>query len=264
MTASIVFPVTFSFTAHAATSEDPLAAAMVQTADLQPLQPYAPLTGPLDAKRAQVLAIDISPLGSEDKWVRTWLSPRPQDEVIELAFDAGNRGGAQAAVTSAAAGLLKQGTARQTVAGPVRFDAFSEYFQSNGVRYFALVLPLARGPYFSCCAYTSQPRRPASAGGLMSDLATAQWRKVPADTPDTAPVSGLAEGAARLGRRRPRRLPGDRGRARLSAESAAAPPPPRPGHVRCAPLVRTSGTYPAARKRAGGSPSAGSRCSSPA
>ena len=142
-----------------------------------------------------MLAIDISPLGSEDKWVRTWLSPRPQDEVIELAFDVGNRGSAQAAVTSAAAGLLKQGTARQTVAGPVRFDAFSEYFQNNGVRYFALVLPLARGPCFLLRVYVPASSA-ASAGGLMSDLATAQWRKVPADTPDTAPVSGLAEGAA--------------------------------------------------------------------
>ena len=39
VTALIVFPVTFSFTAHAATSEDPLAAAMVQTADLPASSP---------------------------------------------------------------------------------------------------------------------------------------------------------------------------------------------------------------------------------
>ena len=135
VTASVVLPVTFPFAAQAAVSAsaaraadpgaDRLAAAMVQTDDLPAgFQPYAPLTGPLNAERAQVLAVDISQLGAEAKWVRTWLSPTLRDEVIELAVDAGNRDEAQAAVTSASAGLLKQGAARQMVPGPARLAAF--------------------------------------------------------------------------------------------------------------------------------------------
>ena len=99
---------------------------MVQTDDLPAgFQPYAPLTGPLNAQGAQALAIDLSQLGSEAKWVRTWVSPAPRDEVIELALDAGTHDDAQAAVTSVAAGLAKHGAVRQTVAGPARFDAYS-------------------------------------------------------------------------------------------------------------------------------------------
>ncbi len=206
--ASVVLPVTLPFAAAAAVSAsaaraaDPgasqLAAAMVQTGDLPAgFQPYAPLTGPLNAQRAQVLAIDLSQLGSEAKWVRTWVSPAPHDEVIELAFDAGTHDNAQAAVTSVASGLAKQGAVRQTVAGPARFDAYSEPVQVNGAPYVALVLPLARGPYFFLLRVYVPAASAASASSLMSMVATAQWRKVPADTPDTAPSgSDLAEGAA--------------------------------------------------------------------
>ena len=95
--ASVVLPVTIPFAAQAAVSAsatraadpgaDRLAAAMVQTDDLPAgFQPYVPLTGPLNAERAQVLAVDISQLGAEAKWVRTWLSPTLRDEVIELAL----------------------------------------------------------------------------------------------------------------------------------------------------------------------------------
>ena len=80
VTASVVLPVTFPFAAQAAVSAsaaraadpgaDRLAAAMVQTDDLPAgFQPYVPLTGPLNAERAQVLAVDISQLGAEAKWV---------------------------------------------------------------------------------------------------------------------------------------------------------------------------------------------------
>ena len=206
--ASVVLPVTFPFAAQAAVSAsaaraaDPgasqLAAAMVQTGDLPTgFQPYAPLTGPLNAQRAQVLAIDLSQLGSDAKWVRTWVSPAPHDEVIELAFDAGTHDDAQAAVTSVASGLLKQGAARQTVAGPAYFDAFRESVQVNGAPYVALLVPLARGPYFFLLRVYVPAPAATSASSLMSTVATAQWRKVPADTPDTAPsASDVPEGAA--------------------------------------------------------------------
>ena len=129
--------------------------------------------------------------------VRTWVSRAAQDEVIELAFDAGTHDDAQAAVTSVASGLAKQGAARQTVAGPARFDAYRGSFQDNGAQFAALVLPLARGPYFFLLRVYVPAASAASASSLMSTVATAQWRKVPADTPDTAPSgSDLAERAA--------------------------------------------------------------------
>ena len=277
VTASVVLPVTFPFAAQAAVSAnaaraaDPgasqLAAAMVQTDDLPTgFQPYTPLTGPLNAQRAQPLAIDLSQFGSEAKWVRTWVSPAPQDEVIELAFDTGTHDDAQAAVTSVASGLLKQRAARQTVAGPARFDAFRESLQVNGAPYVALVLPLARGPYFFLLRVYVPAPAAASASSLMSTVATAQWRKVPADTPDTAPSgSGLAKARpARPSAPSPVTWPSWTGSPtcaiRCGADAGASPAGPRLGGR----LVRTSPTSPAGRKRAGGWPSAGSRRSWPA
>jgi hypothetical protein len=62
VTACLVFAIPFSFSAHAAVKagadpgEDQLAAAMLQNGDLPAgFQPYSPLTGPMNAKRAQVL-----------------------------------------------------------------------------------------------------------------------------------------------------------------------------------------------------------------
>ncbi len=169
---------------------------MVQTADLPAgFQPYAPLTGPMNAKRAQLLGIDISRLGSQEEWVRTWAS-RTGEEVIETAADAGTREAAQAGIAASTPGLLKQGLVEQPIAGPVRFEAFGQYLPINGVRYWALILPLARGPYFFALRVYVPAQSAAAASGLMSTLATAQWRKVPADTPDTAAPGGLADSAA--------------------------------------------------------------------
>ena len=145
VTASVVFPVTFSFTAHAAVGAsasraadpgaDPLAAAMVQTADLPAgFRPYAPATGQMNAQRAQLLHFNLDALNLHEGWARTWLSPPPPDEVVELAIDAGTRDSAQAAAAAAAANLTRQGAARQPIAGPVRFAAFSGRLQLNGVR----------------------------------------------------------------------------------------------------------------------------------
>jgi hypothetical protein len=170
---------------------------MLQNGDLPAgFQPYAPLTGPMNAKRAQVLGIDMSQLGGHEEWVRTWTSQGIGDEVIETAADAGTSDAAQAGVAASAPDLLKQGLVKQPIAGPVRFVAYSSYLQINGARYFVLVLPMARGPYDFALRVYVPAQSAASASGLMSNLATAQWRKVPADTPDTAPATGDAEGAA--------------------------------------------------------------------
>jgi len=210
--ASAVFAIPFSFSAHAAVRAgaadvrsagaaraagpggDKLAAAMLQNGDLPAgFQPYAPLTGPMNAKRAQVLGIDMSQLGGHEEWVRTWASQGSGDEVIETAVDDGTSDVAQAGVAASAPDLLKQGLVRQPIAG---FEAYSRYLQINGVRYFVLALPMARGPYDFALRVYVPAQSAASASGLMSNLATAQWRKVPADTPDTAPASGDAENAA--------------------------------------------------------------------
>ena len=176
VTASVVLPVTFPFAAQAAVSAnaaraaDPgasqLAAAMVQTDDLPTgFQPYTPLTGPLNAQRAQPLAIDLSQFGSEAKWVRTWVSPALQDEVIELAFDTGTHDDAQAAVTSVASGLLKQRAARQTVAGRRVSTRSASPSRSTAPRMSRSSCRWPADPTSSCCASTSRPRqrrRPAA------------------------------------------------------------------------------------------------------
>ncbi len=91
---------------------------MVQTADLPAgFQPYAPLTGPMNAERAQLLGIDMSQLGSQEEWVRTWAS-RTGEEVIETAADAGTRDAAQA-------GTLPPGTTMAIVPGQAPVTAQS-------------------------------------------------------------------------------------------------------------------------------------------
>ncbi|HJY94565.1 MAG TPA: hypothetical protein VJ371_06400, partial [Streptosporangiaceae bacterium] len=125
--------------------------------------------------------------------VRTWIAPH-QAEVIEIAADAGTHAEAQAAVMSDDSGLLKQGLARQSIADPVQSAAFGRFVQAGGDKVFVLVLPMARGPYFfELRVYAPAP---ASAGGLMSTLAAAQVRRVPASTPDTAPSDNVSFDAA--------------------------------------------------------------------
>jgi hypothetical protein len=196
--AVLLLGVTFASGARAAAADDPggdaLAAAMLHDSDLPAgFQPYAPLTGPLDAARAQALGIDPSKLGPQSGQVRTWIAPH-QAEVVEIAVDGGTHHAAQAAVTSVGAALLKQGFARQFVAGPMPLAAFGMFGQTGGGRLFLLVLPMARGPYFFVLrVYASAP---VSAGGLMSALAAAQVRRVPASTPDTAPSDNVSFDAA--------------------------------------------------------------------
>ncbi len=193
--ASLVLAVTFSSAARADTGGGILAAAMLQNSDLPTgFQPYPPLTGHLDATRARAVGLDPGKIG-QDQWIRTWVS-HSGDEVMEVGDDPGTRDAAQTQLVETIPGLLKQGLVRQTIAGPVRFDAFSTYLSSGGARYFVIVLPMARGPYDFGLRVVVPASAAASASGLMSTLATAQWRRVPADTPDTAAPEGYAYDAA--------------------------------------------------------------------
>jgi hypothetical protein len=208
MTAALVLTVTFSSGADAASApraaDSPpanLTAAMLDTGDLPAgFRPDGSLTGPLNAQRAREQGLNPSQIGSRAAWVRTWLAPQVAD-VVEIGIDAGTHDDAQAQVADVAR-LAPRGTARLTIAGPVRLDAFGISVQVDGTRLWELVLPLARGPYFFVLRVYVPASSVASTSGLMSQLAAAQIRKVPADTPDTAPsgadpaeVSGSVVGA---------------------------------------------------------------------
>ena len=180
LTAALVLTVTFSPAAHAA--DTGLTAAMLDTGDLPAgFTPDASLTGPLTGQRAQELGPGLGQTGSEGTRVRTWLAADGA-EVIETAVDTGTGDHARTGAASQVSVLQKQGATRQPVTG---FDVCGGYVG----RYFELVLPLARGPYLFGLHVLVPASSAGSAGGLMSELGAAQVRKVPADTPDTAPVS---------------------------------------------------------------------------
>ena len=186
LTAALVLTVTFSPSAHAADAG--LTAAMLDTGDLPAgFTPDASLTGPLTSQRAQELGLNPGQTWAQDTWVRTW---RAADgaEVIETAVDAGTGDHARAGAASGVSVLQEQGATRQPVTG---FDVYGGYVG----QYFELVLPLARGPYLFGLHVLAPGSSAGSAGRLMSEIGAAQVRKVPADTPDTAPASDAA-GAA--------------------------------------------------------------------
>ena len=180
LTAALVFTVTFSSVAHAA--DTGLTAVMLDTGDLPAgFTADAALTGPLTGQRAQDLGPAAGQTGSEGTWVRTWQAA-DGTEVIETAVDTGTGDHARAGAESQLSVLREQGAIRQPVAG---FDVHGGYVG----QYFVLVLPLARGPYLFGLHVLVPASSAGSADRLMSELGAAQARKVPADTPDTAPVS---------------------------------------------------------------------------
>ena len=180
LTAALVLTVTFSPGAHAADAG--LAAAMLDTGDLPAgFTPDASLTGPLTGQRAQELGLNPGQTGPQDTWVGTWRAA-DGSEVVETAVDAGTGDHARAAAVSGVSVLKEQGATRQPVTG---FDVYGGFVG----RYFELVLPLARGPYLFGLHVLVPASSAGSAGRLMSELGAAQVRKVPADTPDTAPAS---------------------------------------------------------------------------
>ena len=195
--AALVLAVITAAGAHAApkagtggTGGSGLAAAMLDTGDLPAgFQPNASMTGPLDGKRAQALGIDPSQFGSHEALVRTWLSPQRTEEVVETGVDAWTHANALADIAAGTPDLVKQGLVRQPLPGPAHLDAYGGQFtQADGTRVFGLLLPLACGPYRFLLRVYAPASSAAPAGSVMSALAAAQVRKVPADTPDTEPV----------------------------------------------------------------------------
>lgn len=210
-TASLVLAVAFSCSAYAAaqlgasgagsarsaraagSGGGNLAALMLGDADLPVgFRPYAPLTGRLDAKRAQLLGIHPS----DHAWVRAWTSAGTGDVVTEVALDLGTRETARALVASFASIMLKKGLIKEPIAGPVHAEGFKAAVRVNGIYSLELALALARGPYCFVFRVFAPAQSPASADRLMSNLAAAQWYKVPNDAPDTGTGSTDTAGAA--------------------------------------------------------------------
>lgn len=196
----LIFAGTFSLPAVAQAVSAPVeagsagggpAAVMLDTADLPAgFRTDELLTGPLTSQRARELGRNPSQAEPQGGWVRTWLKS-PATEVIEIAINAGTHHGAEAGVAETAAGLIKQGNAVEPVSGFVNMRAYRASVMVNRNPFSRLLLPFARGPYAFMLQITVPELSASSASSLMSRLAAAQVRKVPADTPDTIP-SGFA------------------------------------------------------------------------
>jgi hypothetical protein len=179
--------------------EPSLAALMLTDADLPAgFQPYTPLTGRLDARRARMLGVggNLSQLGSQpDAWVRTWTSARTGELVRELAVDLGTRAAARATRAFTVSAVLKGGFVTETIAGPAHLEAFRKTGQIQGADVLTLLLPVARGPYLFTLLVRAPLESSAAANRLMGILAAAQLHKVPNNTPDTG-TSGTAASSA--------------------------------------------------------------------
>jgi hypothetical protein len=151
------------------------------------------LTGPLNTQRGKLLGISASNVSKLDSlgqnWVLGWISARTGEAAYELAFDHGTREGAQSAVASFDATVLKGGGVKDPLPGSMHFTGFRINGRINGIPYQTLSIALARGPYFFAL-YVLAPTRSAESGSqLAGTLTAAQWRKVPGDIPDTATPS---------------------------------------------------------------------------
>jgi hypothetical protein len=163
-----------------------LPAEMLETSDLPPgFQPYEPMTGPLNAQRAAQLGGALFAQAADllHGWIRYWVSGLTGQQVIELAVDAGNHGNASEASASFASSVSARGATRQQLTD--HLDGYSVPLRVDGTPYIMISTPLARGPFFFVL-YVLAPVRSSSAdASLLANLASAQERKVPANTPDT-------------------------------------------------------------------------------
>jgi hypothetical protein len=170
-----------------------LAARMLETSELPPgFQPYQPMTGPLNAQRAEQLGGTLFAQAADllHGWVRYWVSGITGQQVIEYAFDAGTRAGASDAGAGFASSLAERGLTRQQLT-PSLAD-YPTSLQVNGSPYTLLAAPLARGPFFFILEVLFPAQSSSAGAALLVNLAAAQDRKVPADTPDTGTsLSGL-------------------------------------------------------------------------
>jgi len=170
-----------------------LAARMLETADLpEGFQPYEPMTGPLNAQRAGQLGGPgyAQAAGLLHGWVRYWVSGITRQQVVELAFDAGNSAGASEASAGFASSVSARGATRQQLTADL--DGYSSPLQVNGRPYALITTPLTRGPFFFVLEVLGPAQSSSADATLLVNLAAAQERKVPANTPDTGTsLSGL-------------------------------------------------------------------------
>jgi hypothetical protein len=173
-------------TRAAAASNVRIPALMLETADLPAgFRPYLPMNGPLNARRARLLG--GSPAAQVvallHGWVRYWASPQTGVQVIEEAYDAGTGESARAAIQGFDSSVLARGLTERSIGPHLR--GFRSVLLVNGLKYMAIIVPFARGPYFFVLSVLGPPQSWSSAVGLTVDLAAVQSRKVPANTPNT-------------------------------------------------------------------------------
>ncbi len=183
-------------TPGATASHVSLPALMLETADLPAgFQPYRPMTGPLNVRRARLLGgalAQFAPL--LHGWVRYWVSPQTGVQVIEEAYDVGTRESARAAIQGFDSSVSARGLTEQPIGAHLR--GFRSALLVNGIKYTRISVPLARGPYFFVLSVLAPPPSSAAAVGLTSDLSADQSRKVPANTPNIGTsLSGLTPDA---------------------------------------------------------------------
>jgi hypothetical protein len=163
-----------------------LPARMLATSDLPPgFQPYEPMTGPLTAQRAGRLGgtLFAQAAGLLNGWVRYWVSGQTGQQVVELAFDVGNSGGATEASTSFASTVSARGATRQQLTA--HLDGYSFPLRVDGSPYLMIATPLARGPFFFILYVLAPARSSAAGASLLVNLVAVQDHKVPASTPPT-------------------------------------------------------------------------------
>jgi hypothetical protein len=163
-----------------------LPARMLATSDLPPgFQPYEPMTGPLTAQRAGQLGgtLFAQAAGLLNGWVRYWVSGQTGQQVVELAFDVGNSGGATEASTSFASTVSARGATRQQLTA--HLDGYSFPLRVDGSPYLMIATPLSRGPFFFILYVLAPARSSAAGASLLVNLVAVQDHKVPASTPPT-------------------------------------------------------------------------------
>lgn len=90
------------------------------------------MTGPLNAQRAGQLGGDVfgQAAGPVHGWVRYWVSGVTSQQVIEVALDVGNSGGASEATAGFASSASARGATRQQLTA--HLDGYSSPLRVNG------------------------------------------------------------------------------------------------------------------------------------